>query len=60
MEYFGKGYLLSTVVFYAGFYVMKKYFWHPKKIKEEDKDYKKEKENMREDYWGQFVDIEKY
>ena len=36
MEYFGKGYFLSTIIFYAGFYVIKKYFWYPKPLTEGD------------------------
>ena len=54
MEYFGKGYFLSTIIFYAGFYVIKKYFWVPKRLENHIKD------NVVDDSWGQFVDIEKY
>lgn len=55
MEYFGKGYFLSTIIFYAGFYVIKKYFWYPKNLEDDNK-----KQNVVDDSWGQFVDIEIY
>ena len=58
MEYFGKGYFLSTIIFYAGFYVIKKYFWYPKPLTEGDNN--KKEDTVQECCWGQFIDIEIY